>query len=262
MNSPVAGNNVRVDSSAILLPVVCLYSLTIAAQFIGLAFGRANEEQSFSSIVLPSLVFLSVLTLPACWAGIVLGRQVGLDTPRIAAPVSKQPGSGQKVRNDFVVAGGLGLLLGGLLLVLRVSCQPYLPPELPPLGYRGVLGGLSVSLGAAVGEEVWFRLGLMTALVWIVARLEGDRIPSPMTVWLVIVLSSICFGAAHLPQLASHGAGSPIAVGATVIGNVVVGTLYGWLYWRRGLFAAMISHFLVDLVLHVLSAPIAGWLDV
>jgi hypothetical protein len=30
---------------------------------------------------------------------------------------------------------------------------------------------LSVSLGAAVAEEVWFRLGLMTLMVWGVVRL-------------------------------------------------------------------------------------------
>jgi membrane protease YdiL (CAAX protease family) len=39
-----------------------------------------------------------------------------------------------------------------------------------------------------------------------------------------------------------------------MLGNIMVGTLYGWLYWQRGLFAAIIAHFSVDLMLHVFPA--------
>jgi len=62
---------------------------------------------------------------------------------------------------------------------------------------------------------------------------------------------------AHLPQLASYGAAAPIAVGATIAGNVIVGILYGWCYWRMGLAAAVTAHFAVDVVLHVLTAAFA-----
>ena len=70
----------------------------------------------------------------------------------------------------------------------------------------------------------------------------------------MIVLTSLGFGLAHLPQLVSYGAVAPTAVGATVLGNVVVGLLYGWTYWRMGLAAAITAHFTVDVALHVLTA--------
>ena len=30
----------------------------------------------------------------------------------------------------------------------------------------------------------------------------------------------------------------------------------GWLYWQRGLLAAMVAHFSADIVLHVLATPL------
>jgi membrane protease YdiL (CAAX protease family) len=36
------------------------------------------------------------------------------------------------------------------------------------------------------------------------------------------------------------------------VGNGVPGLVFGWLYWRRGLYAAMITHFGLDLVTKVL----------
>ena len=239
-----------------LIPVSLLFALTILAQLLSLAFGRIDSEQRFAEILPLSLLYLSILTLPACYAGVVLGRQTGLGMTRLDDLLSGHPGAIQTLKGDVVLAAVLGFLTGGILLALRAWSAPFLPPELPLLGYRGVLGGLSVSLGAAVAEEVWFRLGLMTLLVWSVTRLKGDRTPSAAIVWTVIALSALAFAAAHLPQLISYGAGSGVGIAGTLFGNVLVGTLYGWLFWRRGIIAAMVAHFAVDLVLHVLSVAL------
>ncbi len=236
------------------LLLAILFGATIAAQLISLAFGRADAEQSFASMILPSVIFLSVVTLPSIWVGIRLGRPIGLGTPLIEALLSKQPGAYRQLVKDAVLAGILGLLVGGLILLIRVFSEPYLPAELPAFGHRGVIGGLAVSLGAAVAEEVWFRLGLMTLLVWSVARMAGQLEPRPIVVWSIIFVAAVGFGMAHLPQLMSYGAASPFAIGGTIFGNSLVGMLYGWCYWRRGLIAAIVAHFSVDVVLHVLPA--------
>jgi hypothetical protein len=144
--------------------------------------------------------------------------------------------------------------LGLALLGVRVLLQPWLPDAIPDYGFRGAGGGLAVSIGASVAEEVWFRLGLMTLLVWLATRFRRDRAATAAMLWAVILLVSVGFGAAHLPQLAAHGAASPFAVAATLLGNVCVSTLYGWFYWKHGVLAAMAAHFSVDLVLHVLPA--------
>lgn len=238
----------------VLVPFLLLLGLTVAAQLISLAYGRVDQEQAFGAIVLPSLMFLSVLTLPTIAIGIWLGRQIGLGIPLIDALLAGAPGAYQKLVSDCVLACLLGVALGGLLLLVRSFTESYLPPEAPAFGHRGVIGGLAVSFGAAVAEEVWFRLGLMTLLVWGIARLAGHAEARASVVWPVIVLTAVGFGMAHLPQLISYGAGSSFAIAGTIFGNCAVGILYGWCYWRRSLIAAMVSHFSLDVVLHVLPA--------
>ena len=234
--------------------VIGLYLLTLAAQLLSLALGRLDSAQELTSMLLPNLVFLSVLTLPACWVGVVAGRRVGLGVLRSGPSGAAQAGVAGSLPRDLLVATVAGLALGGLLVLLRGVTEPYLPQELPAYGFRGVPGGLAVSVGAAVGEEVWFRFGLMTGLVWIAGRMFSRDVLPGAVYWLVIVLASLGFALAHLPQLLAYGAAAPLAITGTIVGNVVVGVLYGWCYWRMGLLAAITAHFSVDLVLHVLTA--------
>jgi hypothetical protein len=241
-------------SRAVLGPLVIVFAATIVAQLVSLAFGRVDMEGGFTEVVLPSIVFLSVLTLPLAGAGITLGRAIGLGTPTIHALWAREPGALARLWRDAAGAAVPGLVLGTGLLALRAFTASYLPPELPAFGHRGVIGGLAVSAGAAVAEEVWFRLGLMTLLAWCIVRLAGHQRMRPAVAWSAILTVAIAFGAAHLPQLMAYGAGSPFAIAGTVLGNVLVGTLYGWYYWQRSLVAAMSAHFSVDLVLHVMPA--------
>jgi membrane protease YdiL (CAAX protease family) len=187
-------------------------------------------------------------------SGLILGQKIGLGAPLLTDLLNCSPGSGKKLFFDARLAISLGLGLGILLLLLRFVAQPYLPPELPALGHRGVLGGLLVSISAAVGEEVWLRLGVLTMLAWVFLRLLGGHEVSPVVGWSAIVVSALAFAAMHLPQLASYGADNSVGIAATMMGNTLVGVLFGFLYWRRSLIAAMLAHFAVDLVLHVLPA--------
>jgi membrane protease YdiL (CAAX protease family) len=81
--------------------------------------------------------------------------------------------------------------------------------------------------------------------------------------WAAIVLAALAFGAIHLPQLSAAGAASPVGITATMLGNTLVGIICGWLFWQRGLIAAILAHFSIDLVLHVLPTllPFSYFLD-
>ena len=239
---------------SLVLPLVVLYLLGVVSQLTALALGRVDQSPDFLSILAPSLVFITALTLPSAALGLWLGRRVGLGAPLLERLLSRERGSVRALLGDAGIAVALGLALGALLLLIRHFSEAALPPEILPYGHRGVIGGLAVSLGAAVAEEIWFRLGLMTVLVWVAMRVLGHDEARPTVLWPIILISAAAFGLAHLPQLVASGAGSPFAIGGTVLGNIAVGTLYGWCYWKRSLIAAMAAYFAVDFMIHVLPA--------
>jgi membrane protease YdiL (CAAX protease family) len=159
------------------------------------------------------------------------------------------PSLGRNTANGIDEALGAGLtpLLPGA--VQRSFEEASIPPP-----WEGFLA----SIGAGVNEEVLFRLGLMTLFVFLEAKLlrQGDR-PAGV-VWTAMVLATLLFGVVHLPQAAALGGGLPASLVASVLlGNYLGGVVFGWLYWKRGLLAAVSAHFAANIVLHVI-APVIG----
>jgi membrane protease YdiL (CAAX protease family) len=100
-------------------------------------------------------------------------------------------------------------------------------------------------LYGGVTEELLLRWGLMTVLVWLTWRFLQRRsgTPQPIYIWLAIVVSALLFGAGHLPATAMQvGELTGYAVLFVIGVNATFGLLFGYLYWRYGLEAAIIAH--------------------
>ncbi len=72
------------------------------------------------------------------------------------------------------------------------------------------------------------------------------------------VLAVVPFGLLHLTNVA--GMGVPITLGAVLMAvllNEVAGVIFGILYWRRGIEAAILAHFATDIVLKAI-VPMFG----
>ena len=249
------------DSDPLILPLLALLFLTVVTQLSSLVYNMTvaaqptgSPEPDILKAVATSTVLLSLVTIPFAVLGLRLGTPLNLGAPLLTGLLQRRPGSAARLWREAGVAIPLGLGLGLGLLFLRAAIQQHLPASLPEFGHRGVVGGLLASGGAAVAEEVWVRLGVMTVLVWVLAR--GSRVSPvrPAVAWTANLIAAFAFGLLHLPQLAQYGAASGIGISGTMLGNGVVGLAYGWLYWRHSLLAAMLGHFAVDLVLHVFTA--------
>ena len=71
--------------------------------------------------------------------------------------------------------------------------------------------------------------------------------------WAAIVVAALLFGAGHLPAASKIWGLEAIVVLRTLLLNGIAGVVFGWLYWKRGLEMAMLSHFSADIVLHVIA---------
>lgn len=223
------------------------YSLALAPLPVGPTIG----------LLLAAFVQTGVLLVVALAVGQYFGRPVGLGTPLLDDLLSGVP-VGDRVRSMALLAIPAGVAVGVALIVvdllLAIAVGSLAVAGLPPLWTRF----LAIFYGG-VFEELLLRFGLMTVLVWTVWKVartpQGE--PNRVGVWAAIVVSSILFGLGHLPIAVASGL--PIdafTVGRSLLLNGIAGIVFGWLYWRRGLEAAMLAHLAADFTLHVVGLSV------
>ncbi|MCO6388845.1 type II CAAX prenyl endopeptidase Rce1 family protein [Aliihoeflea sp. 40Bstr573] len=96
-----------------------------------------------------------------------------------------------------------------------------------------------------VVEELTLRWGVMSLAVLVVWKAFGRNAPRPSVnqVWIGIAIAAILFALGHLPALASSGAELTQAlVFRTLFWNATLGILFGTLFARHDLEAAMLAH--------------------
>lgn len=112
--------------------------------------------------------------------------------------------------------------------------------------------GFLASFYGGINEEVLSRLFIMSLLLWIFSKIgkkkEGKT--TELTAWLAIVITAIIFGLMHLPSTATLIPITPFIIARSIILNDVAGVIFGWLYWKKGLESAMISHFTADIIIY------------
>jgi hypothetical protein len=193
----------------------------------------------------------ALLVAVAVWAGVRLAPAVGLHAPGFEAFAAHRPIAA--ALRPQLLPGLVGGVPGGIFLYGAFRFAPPFVKDLserfnPPLFARMLEGGIT--------EEVLLRWGFMTALAWLAWRFLQGRggdvrggAVRPALVWVAIVASAFVFGLGHLP-LAFHLAGGlDLTLVLFVTGlNAAFGMLFGYLFWRWGLEAAMIAHAAAHLV--------------
>jgi hypothetical protein len=202
--------------------------------------------------VVQNLIVIGPLTALGLW----LGPKIGLGAPDLHDLVFGGPDAARQVRSSMILAAVVGALAGAVTLVLAITFAPSLPTELADMPWPTWWEGLLAAISAGVNEELMLRLGLMTLVAWIGTRISGSRRVTPTVAWIANILTALSFGALHLPLAAAIAPLTIEMVIRTMVMNSSLGVIFGWLYWRRGLLAAMVAHFSVDVMLHVIGALI------
>lgn len=215
--------------------------VALASTAIPQLLAKSPQQVPLHIAVIASIVQSGVLLFLAVWAGVAFSRPLGLGAPVIEAALSGS-GAWSVSKHQFPPAAVVGIAGGGVLLV----AQSMSPAELLAIGQTFTLPLATKVLYGGIVEEVLLRWGLMTTLIWLPWRLAQKRAGPPRLSYVIgaIILAAVLFGAAHLPAAATLVAGkltAPIVV-FVVIGNSVPGVMFGYLYWRYGIEAAMMAH--------------------
>lgn len=208
------------------------------------------------------LVQSALLVAVAVTIGLFTAPNVGLHAPLVEGVITGRPI--MTVLRMQGLPAAIGATLGALVLLVYALLQPLLMPELLAAAEGTALPLLMRVFYGGITEELLLRWGMMSFCVWLLWRLVQRRRDTPRDglFWLGNGISAILFGLAHLPSIAIYGVPLTVPIIASVLlGNAAVGLIYGWLYWRKGLGAAMLAHAGTHLLMVFVVTPLVSpWL--
>ena len=253
-----------------------IFFILLAASIVGvvavLPYTLDLQSTALSELELPIpfwlLITLQVIQNAVMFAvvillGLLAANRVGLGLPILESKLRGEP-IGQQIKAILLPSVLLGIFGSVLVIALDVWLfSPLLTAELgdkaaalslssQPAAWKGLLA----SFYGGINEELLLRLGLMSIFVWIgrFVSKTGDGRPTLAVLWIANILAAVLFGLGHLPATATLIPITPLVVARAIALNGIVGVAAGYLYYKHGLEAAMLSHFTADIVLHVLLA--------
>jgi len=215
-------------------------------------------------VITLQVVQSAILFAIAIFGGLFFAGRVGLGMP-ILDSLTRGESVADKVRTILPLSILLGVFSTLVLLGLEFFYfQPAMMKELgetatalnlqtsQPAAWKGLLA----SFYGGIAEEILLRLFVMSLLVWLGHFLSktADGKPTGGVFWAANILAAVLFGLGHLPATALLVPMTPLIIFRAILLNGLIGVACGWLYWKRGLESAMITHFSADLILHVLLA--------
>jgi len=248
-----------------LLVMVALYALAALVYILipggGLSMVDAVEgaelELPVWQVALGNVALILLMYGPLGLAGLWLARKAGL-------PGVYRPGAGQR---DLIwrplqagLSVGIALVLGDTLVRAVTDFEGFPHPPFP--------ASLLASFSAAVGEEILFRLVLMSLWTWIMGRVfsrfAARQTARRWALWAANVIAALAFAAAHLgttmavSDMMGPAGLRPVMLAEMVVLNGLVGVVAGVSFAERGLIAAAGVHFWADVVWHVLFGGLLG----
>lgn len=180
----------------------------------------------------------ALLVTVAALVGAALAHRVGLRS--LVAGTASDPAWARTLARS----AGVGVALGLALAAIDSLLKPHLGTawqQLVATRPSGATVLVSNLLYGGLAEEVMLRWGAMSLMASVLRRLLGARHHGP-AVGGAVVGAAVLFAAAHLPVLAAQVELTPLLVTRTLVLNGVAGVIYGVLFWRRHLEAAIAAH--------------------
>ncbi len=201
----------------------------------------------------------TVLVAFAAGAGLLLAGAVGLGAPLLTRALAGEDVSPALLR---ITPAAAGLGAGAALLIIGLDIA-YFRSALPPgvhlkIAETATWKRFLACFHGGITEEILLRLFTFSLLAWLLGfiwRAPAGNLPEGVY-WAANVGAALLFGAGHLPATAALTPLGPKVIARALILNGLAGLVFGYLYWRYGLLAAMIGHFTADIMLLVLASPL------
>ena len=219
-----------------------------------------QPPEPINSLVLSGLKQSLLFLVPGAGIGLLVARKIGLGAPYLeswldGAPPPARPLS-SIVRPALFWATVTAIIAFAIDAFFHYTLGVTTPaPEIHArIAVSWWRTGLA-SLWAPWAEEIFDRLFLLSLLAWLGMKLfrvsEKGR-GHWIVLWIANLATALFFGWYHLDNEKLFIDPVPFIVALrTVLIVLPAGLAFGWIYMRRGLEAAILSHFFIDVIVHV-----------
>ena len=203
-------------------------------------------------VIAMQLLHLALIFGIATGVGLLIAPKVGIGLPFLEPWLYQAP---PKVRpHSFRIAAIAGLVVGVVTIAFLYGLILPRIPQFPTEAAVPLWKRLGVCIYGAINEELLMRLFFLSLALWLLQKLaRRPARSSPILFWIGNVLVALLFGAAYLPAAASIVPLTPFAVSSIMLLKGAAGIVFGHLCWTRGLEAAMLAHFVSDLLIHIVG---------
>lgn len=193
------------------------------------------------------LINPAVLLLLSVLGGTLLYDKMGFSVPLLTGILDSnwsKVDAGSRIKSGIL----FGILTGFLTSGTGLLFQSYIPKEFTEISERIELTAFARLAYGGITEELMIRYGFMTFIVWLVSKIFGKL--NNQTYIIGIAVSTILFAIGHFPVVFSAVPDPSFILFLYVfIGNSIAGVFFGWLYWKKGLEAAIVGHMFTHIVM-------------
>jgi membrane protease YdiL (CAAX protease family) len=236
-------------------PLVIPYFLGLVAIAPG-----SHPLESLHSLILSGLIENLEYLVPAAGIGLLVARKIGLGAPYLESWLDGAPRPARPVLSivwpALIWAMVPAIIAFAVDALFRYALGVTTPaPEIHArIAVSWWRSGLA-SLWAPWAEEIFDRLFLLSLLAWLGMKLfrvsEKGR-GRWVALWIANFATALFFGWYHISNEKLFVNPVPFIVALrTVLIVLPAGLAFGWIYIRRGLEAAILSHFFIDVIVHV-----------
>jgi hypothetical protein len=238
----------------VLMAASLLASLASIPFAVRIGARPENRNPSLSGKVFWSIVicFETAMSALAIATGLWLGNRLGLGAPLVLGVLARDPSALRELQLGIPLAIATGFGTGAVIAALRIALRRLTPAPSQTAADVKVWERLLAAFAAGIREELWFRFGLMTYLLWGTTQILQTTSNNAAVLWGTNLLIALGFGAAHLSQARMLHGLTTSYVAYILLLNGVASLAFGWIYCRQGLFAAVAAHCCTDLVLQIL----------
>ncbi|MGL4848939.1 MAG: CPBP family intramembrane glutamic endopeptidase [Clostridium sp.] len=214
------------------------------------------EGLTTGQLFLISIIQSFLMTFVLTFFGLKLARKIKLDKGLLRSLYLKETYKLNK--KSLSISLFLGFVLGSIFTMSdRFIFSRFLDGLIQPYSFN-IDYFISGVIYGGIGEELLLRLFFMSLLVFIISKLfkQKENI-STKVYWVAIILAAMLFALGHLP--ATKGIFPELGVVVIIrmmLLNGIGGLVFGYLYWKKGLEYAMISHGFTHICTQLLFMPI------